>query len=182
MAFKKPEKKEENKPQKPQKGVPGRPFGQKGLTSPTYKRRNPHKDSGDKKPSLKTKASIIKEKAKKGQGLKRGGVAKALGAFPFIGRSLRQKGTISTIGALKPIPFIGKPLKKAMGGEASTSISRAELMMKNRDRRRKETQEMLERLYGKKKIVPKKKPLKKKDGGDIKENSKGHDKEKSSRF
>ena len=61
------------------------------------------------------------------------------------------------------------PVKKAMGGEASTSLSRAEIAKKNRDRRRKETQEMLERLYGKKKIVPKKKPLKKKDGGDIKE-------------
>ena len=61
------------------------------------------------------------------------------------------------------------PVKKAMGGEASTSLSRAEIAKKNRDRRRKETQEMLERLYGKKKIVPKKKPLKKKDGGEIKE-------------
>tara|TARA_R100001129_G_scaffold52816_1_gene36350 strand:- start:235 stop:696 length:462 start_codon:yes stop_codon:yes gene_type:complete len=61
------------------------------------------------------------------------------------------------------------PVKKAMGGQASTSLSRAEIAKKNRDRRRKETQEMLERLYGKKKIVPKKKPLKKKDGGDIKE-------------
>ena len=61
------------------------------------------------------------------------------------------------------------PVKKAMGGEASTSLSRAEIAKKNRDRRRKETQEMIERLQGKKKIVPKKKPLKKKDGGDIKE-------------
>ena len=162
-------KKKDPNPEPAQKFPPMKPFGKKGLKSPTYGRRNPHKDHGDKKPSLKTKASIIKEKAKKGQGLKRGGVAKALGAFPFIGRSVRQKGTISTIGALKPIPFIGKPLKKAMGGEASTSISRAELMMKNREKRRKETQEMLKRLYGKNKIVPKKKPLKKKDGGDIQE-------------
>ena len=95
-----------------QKMPPMKPFGKKGLKSPTYTKRNPHRDSGDKKPSLKTKASIIKEKAKKGQGLKRGGVAKALGVFPFIGRSVRQKGTISTIEALKPIPFVGSPLKK----------------------------------------------------------------------
>ena len=142
MAFRKPEKKEDVNPQ-PDKATPFKNLGKRGLRSPTYKKRNPHKDSGDKKPSLKTKASIIKEKAKKGQGLKRGGVAKALGVFPFIGRSVRQKGTISTIGALKPIPFIGKPLKKAMGGEASTSISRAELMMKNREKEEKKLKKCL---------------------------------------
>ena len=76
MAFRKPEKKEDNNPQKPQKGVPAKPFGKRGLRSPTYGKRNPHKDHGDKKPSLKTKASIIKDKAKKGQGLKRGGKVK----------------------------------------------------------------------------------------------------------
>ena len=48
-----------------------KPFG-----TTKVKKRNPHKDSGDKKPSLKTKASIIKDKAKKGQGLKRGGKVK----------------------------------------------------------------------------------------------------------
>ena len=58
---------------------------------------------------------------------------------------------------------------RAMGGQASRSVSRAEIAKTNRDRRRKEIQEMLERLYGKKKIVPKMKPLKKKDGGDIRE-------------
>ena len=90
-----------------------------------------------------------------------------------------KSGTISTIqksasAFVKRRKQLGgpksvMPVKKAMGGEASTSLSRAEIAKKNRDRRRKETQEMLERLYGKKKIVPKKKPLKKKDGGDIKE-------------
>ena len=62
-------------PRKPERGL-ARRFKQQGLTPPKYKKRNPHKDSGDKKPSLKTKASIIKDKAKKGQGLKRGGKVK----------------------------------------------------------------------------------------------------------
>ena len=78
-----------------------------------------------------------------------------------------------TLGNAKRFVDIRTRVKKAggyaMGGEASTSLSRAELAKKNRDRRRKETQEMLERLYGKKKIVPKKKPLKKKDGGEVKD-------------
>ena len=67
-------KKKEREPA--QKALPMKPFGKKGLKSPTYGRRNPHKDHGDKKPSLKTKSSIIKDKAKKGQGLNRGGVAR----------------------------------------------------------------------------------------------------------
>ena len=67
-------KKKEREPA--QKASPMKPFGKKGLKSPTYGRRNPHKDHGDKKPSLKTKSSIIKDKAKKGQGLNRGGVAR----------------------------------------------------------------------------------------------------------
>tara|TARA_R100000426_G_scaffold2218_1_gene3649 strand:- start:389 stop:547 length:159 start_codon:yes stop_codon:yes gene_type:complete len=43
---------------------------------------------------------------------------KILGNFPFIGRSLRQQGTISTIKpgkvvkVIKPFPFVGSPLKK----------------------------------------------------------------------
>ena len=158
--IKKP--KDPNPEREPAKKIPSmKPF-RKGLKSPTYGRRNPHKDHGDKKPSLKTKASIIKEKAKKGQGLKRGGVAKALGVFPFIGRSVRQKGTISTIEALKPIPFVGKPLKKAMGGEASESVARSKILKDQRDRKRVGMMGMLDRLYGKQKIVPKKKPKKEK--------------------
>ena len=98
---------------------------------------------------------------------------KTIKLFPDLKKKLK-KGTISTIESpAKKFVDIRSRIKKAggyaMGGEASTSLSRAEIAKKNRDRRRKETQEMLERLYGKKKIVPKKKPLKKKDGGDIKE-------------
>ena len=98
---------------------------------------------------------------------------KTIKLFPDLKKKLK-KGTISTIESpAKKFVDIRTRVKKAggyaMGGEASTSLSRAELAKKNRDRRRKETQEMLERLYGKKKIVPKKKPLKKKDGGDIKD-------------
>ena len=98
---------------------------------------------------------------------------KTIKLFPDLKKKLK-KGTISTIESpAKKFVDIRTRVKKAggyaMGGEASTSLSRAEIAKKNRDRRRKETQEMLERLYGKKKIVPKKKPLKKKDGGDIRE-------------
>ena len=98
---------------------------------------------------------------------------KTIKLFPDLKKKLK-KGTISTIESpAKKFVDIRSRIKKAggyaMGGEASTSLSRAEIAKKNRDRRRKETQEMLERLYGKKKIVPKKKPLKKKDGGDIKD-------------
>ena len=98
---------------------------------------------------------------------------KTIKLFPDLKKKLR-KGTISTIESpAKKFVDIRTRVKKAggyaMGGEASTSLSRAEIAKKNRDRRRKETQEMLERLYGKKKIVPKKKPLKKKDGGEIRE-------------
>ena len=98
---------------------------------------------------------------------------KTIKLFPDLKKKLK-KGTISTIESpAKKFVDIRTRVKKAggyaMGGEASTSLSRAELAKKNRDRRRKETQEMLERLYGKKKIVPKKKPLKKKDGGEVKD-------------
>ena len=98
---------------------------------------------------------------------------KTIKLFPDLKKKLK-KGTISTIESpAKKFVDIRSRIKKAggyaMGGEASTSLSRAEIAKKNRDRRRKETQEMLERLYGKKKIVPKKKPLKKKDGGEIKD-------------
>jgi len=160
MAIERDINKKKPKDKPAQQLIPMKPFGKKGK-SPTYTKRNPHRDSGDKKPSLKTKASIIKEKAKKGQGLKRGGVAKALGVFPFIGRSVRQKGTISTIEALKPIPFVGKPLKKAMGGQASESVARSKILKDMRDRKRVGMMGMLDRLYGKQKIKPKKKPKKK---------------------
>ena len=75
MAFRKPKKKEDNNPQ-PERGIPSKLLKRRGLLSPKYKKRNPHKDSGDKMPSLKTKASIIRDKVKKGQGLKRGGKVK----------------------------------------------------------------------------------------------------------
>ena len=182
MAIERDINKKKNKEREPaQKATPMKPFkafGKKGLKSPTYGRRNPHKDHGDKKPSLKTKASIIKEKAKKGQGLARGGMVKSIIKLIPGFAPVPRSGTVSTIQKSASAfvkrrkqtgPKSVMPIKKAMGGEASTSISRAELMMKNREKRRKETQEMLRRLYGKNKIVPKKKPLKKKDGGDIRE-------------
>ena len=186
MAIERDINKKKKKDRDPvQKALPAKPFGRKGLQSPKYTKRNPHRDSGDKKPSNKFKEGRIKDKAKKmemGQGLARGGMIKGIIRIPPLPapQPMPRSGTISTIdkGIRKPRPAekfvkirerINKLGGYAMGGEASTSLSRAEIAKKNRDRRRKETQEMLERLYGKKKIVPKKKPLKKKDGGDIKD-------------
>jgi len=58
-----------------------------------------------------------------------------------------------------------KPIKKAMGGEAAESVGRATVVKSQRDARRKEVDEMLDRVYSKVaeakgigKIVPKKKP------------------------
>ena len=159
-----------------QKALPMKPFGKKGIDkSPTYGRRNPHKDHGDKKPSLKTKASIIKDKAKKGQGLARGGSIKSLnpGPAPLI-RTLLPKfkltpksGTISTIDSpAKKFVDIRSRVKKAggyaMGGEAREGAARGELQKKRKTQRQQELMDMLERLYGTPKLgpVPRRKPKK----------------------
>ena len=182
MAFRKPEKKEEDKPQKPQKGIPAKQFGRKGLRSPTYTKRNPHRDSGDKKPSLKTKASIIKEKAKKremGQGLAKGGMVKSIIQFIPGFAPTPKSGTISTIDPVKRAAsrFVQRrkqlggakaldPVKKAMGGQASESVARSRIFANQKARDRQRLMDMLDRLNkkpggaGKPKIVPKKKPKK----------------------
>jgi lipoate-protein ligase A len=75
-----------------------------------------------------------------------------------------KSGTISTIDSpAKRFVDIRTRIKKiggyAMGGEAGESLRKGTLFKKKRDMRRKEVDEMLERLYGSKpKIVPKKKP------------------------
>jgi len=53
------------------------------------------------------------------------------------------------------------PVKKAMGGQASESVARSKILKEQRDRRRVGMMGMLDRLYGKQKIKPKKKPKKK---------------------
>ena len=175
MAFRKPDKKED-KPQKPQKGLTPKPFGRRGLPSPKYKKRNPHKDSGDKKPSLKTKASIIKDKAEKGQGFDKGGAVKMFqrrgmpGIAKIVDITSRflptpKSGTISTIESpAKKFVDIRTRVKKAggyaMGGQARDAADRATAERARRQVRRKDMMDMLDRLYGKKKIVPKKKPKK----------------------
>ena len=84
-----------------------------------------------------------------------------------------KSGVISTIdkGMRKPRPAekfvnirqrINKLGGYAMGGEASESVARSEILKQQRDRRRKGLTDMLDRLYGKQKIVPKKKPKKEK--------------------
>jgi len=62
-------------------------------------------------------------------------------------------------------PKLGLPPKmpvtrKAMGGEAREGVARAELKKKRKTARQQELMDMLNRLYGKQKIVPKKKPKK----------------------
>ena len=158
MAFRKPDKKED-KPQKPQKGLTPKPFGRKGLPSPKYKKRNPHKDSGDKKPSLKTKASIIKEKAKKGQGLARGGMVKSIIKLIPGFAPTPKSGTISTIDPVKRAAsrFVQRrkqlggakaldPVKKAMGGQASESVARSKIFADKKERDRQRLRDMLDRL------------------------------------
>ena len=155
-------KKKDPNPEPAQKALPMKPFGKKGLKNPTYGRRNPHKDHGDKKPSLKTKASIIKDKAKKGQGLAKGGAVKSI-----ISRLLpkftptAKSGTISTINQAKKFVDIRSRVKKAggyaMGGEASESVARSKILKEMRDRKRKRLMDSLDRLNPRT-IKPKKKP------------------------
>ena len=101
-------------------------------------------------------------------------IANILGVFPFIGRSQSQKGTISTIDPVKKSasrfvqrrkqlggPKSVMPVKKAMGGEASESIARSEILNEMRKRKRKKLIDRVDRIpqgAGKPKIVPKKKP------------------------
>ena len=167
-------KKKEREPA--QKANPMKPFGdfRKGLKSPTYGRRNPHKDHGDKKPSLKTKASIIKEKAKKGQGLAKGGMVKSIiKLIPGFAPTPRS-GTISTIDPVKRAAsrFVQRrkqlggakaldPIKKAMGGQASESVARSKILADQKARDRQRLMDMLDRLKPKgPRIKPKKKPKK----------------------
>lgn len=133
-------KKKKDPNPKPDKSLPPmQPFRKKGLRSPTYGRRNPHKDHGDKKPSLKTKASIIKDKAKKGQGLARGGMVKSIIKLIPGFAPTPKSGTISTIDPVKRAAsrFVQRrkqlggakaldPVKKADGGSPRSRIQTAE--------------------------------------------------------
>ena len=164
-------KKKEREPA--QKAQPAKRFNPFSKT-PTYKRRNPHKDSGDKKPSLKTKSSIIKDKAKKGQGLAKGGIIKRIIRIPPLPtpQPMPRSGVISTIdkGMRAPRPAekfvkirerINKLGGYAMGGEASESVARSKILKEQRDRKRKKLIDRVNRIpqgAGKPKIVPKKKP------------------------
>tara|TARA_R100000655_G_scaffold82998_1_gene122537 strand:- start:51 stop:605 length:555 start_codon:yes stop_codon:yes gene_type:complete len=180
MALRKPEKKEDMNPQKPKEGLGAR-LKRQGLTAPKYKKRNPHKDSGDKKPSFKVKSSIIKDKVKKGQGLAKGGVIKKANrpgssikvkeiGFPSPTDFNKLRSTASTIqpktlGNAKRFVDIRTRVKKAggyaMGGEASESVARSKILDEMRKRKRKKLIDRVNRIpqgAGKPKIVPKKKP------------------------
>jgi len=86
---------------------------------------------------------------------------KTIKLFPDLKKKLR-KGTISTIETpAKKFVDIRTRVKKAggyaMGGAAGESLRKGTLFKEKRDKRRKEVDEMLERLYGPG-IKPKKKP------------------------
>jgi hypothetical protein len=101
-------------------------------------------------------------------------VKNILGAFPFIGRSLSQKGTISTASPSQTqkaaSAFVKRrkqlggprsvmPVKKAMGGQAQEGAAKAEIRKGIRDRKRKKLRDMIERLKpGGPRLKPKKKP------------------------
>ena len=91
---------------------------------------------------------------------------KTIKLFPDLKKKLK-KGTISTIESpAKKFVDIRTRVKKAggyaMGGQARGARNRAYLEQNRRTKSRKELMDMLDRLYGKKKIVPKKKPKKEK--------------------
>ena len=86
---------------------------------------------------------------------------KTIKLFPDLKKKLR-KGTISTIETpAKKFVDIRSRVKKAggyaMGGEATESLRKGQIFKEKRDKRRKEVDEMIERLYGPG-IKPKKKP------------------------
>ena len=87
---------------------------------------------------------------------------KTIKLFPDLKKKLR-KGTISTIESpAKKFVDIRTRVKKAggyaMGGEASESVARSKILKDMRDRKRVGMMGMLDRLYGKDKPTPRKKP------------------------
>ena len=156
-------KKKEREPV--QKATPARPFRKQGLRSPTYTKRNPHRDSGDKKPSLKTKSSIIKEKAKKGQGLAKGGAVKMFQRRGMSGMAkivditskflpTPRSGTISTIESpAKKFVDIRTRVKKA-GGYANGGSPRRRIQTAEEKKRMEEAKKLFN-FTGKRPPLPK---------------------------
>jgi hypothetical protein len=130
-------KKKDYDPEPARKMPSMKPFGKKGKSI----QRNPHRDSGDKKPSLKTKSSIIKDKAKKGQGLNRGGVARTKKKV-----TERRKELMDMLGRLygsgKPKNKI-VPKKKPKKDPPSAmqrilkNLNRKEILVRAKDNRKK---------------------------------------------
>ena len=90
---------------------------------------------------------------------------KTIKAFPDLKKTLK-KGVISTIESpAKKFVNIRSRVKKAggyaMGGEASESVARSKILKEQRDRKRKELMDSLERLRKKgPKVKVRKKPKK----------------------
>jgi|TARA_R100001463_G_scaffold71040_1_gene124815 hypothetical protein len=118
----------------------------------------------------------IRTRVKKAGGYKDGGPVRNSGTPSMMEmmtpreRAEHKRKTMKELG-LKPGDLKkklgkGRPTKKlAMGGEAAESVGRATVVKSQRDARRKEVDEMLDRVYSKVaeskkigKIVPKKKP------------------------
>ena len=78
----------------------------------------------------------------------------------------KQKGPVGGPKPKSKIDILKEKLRKnpvrkaAMGGQASESVARSKIVKDQRKRQQDKLNKMLERLYGKQKIVPKKKPKK----------------------
>ena len=78
----------------------------------------------------------------------------------------KQKGPVGGPKPKSKIDILKEKLRKnpvrkaAMGGQASEGAAKSALVKRQKTARQKEMMDMLRRLYGKQKIVPKKKPKK----------------------
>jgi hypothetical protein len=101
----------------------------------------------------------LKEKLKAIPGRKKPSIKKPGKAVPGGPFKPEDKKNPVPGGPFKPSkgPRYVKPMRKALGGEAATSVGRATVRKSQLEAQRKKVDEMLERLYGPK-IKPKKKP------------------------
>ena len=112
-------------------------------------------------PSLSNRrtSATLKEKLKAILGGKKPSIKKPGKAVPGGPFKPEDKKNPVPGGPFKPSkgPRYVKPMRKALGGEAATSVGRATVRKSQLEAQRKKVDEMLERLYGPK-IKPKKKP------------------------
>ena len=110
-------------------------------------------DPVKRRPQGKVRRSPLKpQKTQKGVGRPKPG-SKPKG--PVGGPKPKSRTDILNLKLSKKMPVTSKA---AMGGQAREGAARAQLQKARKTERQKELMDMLNRLYGKKKIVPKKKP------------------------